>query len=203
MARRNWVVAFLFGFAFFMTLVAMSFVGFLTPASAFENLVQRISEVAGWMVVLGGVAFVLLSSWSLLLEENRTARKVALRNWVAAFLIGNGCCLALAAMGMSGGYFGSSSTWQHLLRHVAEAIVLILACAGAGYAFFDVVLLRRAERGQGRRTALRIGGRIALATVLLLFGVGRLLGDWLSGAMVALSIFIILCLSIALELAVC
>jgi hypothetical protein len=203
MARRNWVVAFLFGFAFFMTLVAMSFVGFLAPATAFENLVQRISEVAGFMAVLGGVAFVLVSSWSLLLEENRTARKVALRNWVVAFLIGNGCCLALAAMGMSGGYFGPSTIWQHLLRQVAEAIVLILACAGAGYALFDVLMLRRAERGQGRRTALRIGARIALATVLLLLGVGRLLGDWLSGAMVALSIFMILCLSIAIELVVC
>ena len=62
MALLDRILAFLFGFAFQMTLVAMSFVGFLAPATPFENLVQRFAVVAGWIVLLAGIAAVLIAT---------------------------------------------------------------------------------------------------------------------------------------------
>ncbi len=200
MARRNLLVAFLFGFAFYMTLEAMSFIGFLAPATAFENLVRHISDVAAYVVIIAGVAFVLICNWSLKWAENRTAGRISLLNRVTSFLIGIGFCLALVAMGMTGGYFGSATTWQHLVRRIAEVVVLIVAYGGAAFGCFDIVMFWHTERKTSRRVVLRIGARVVLVAVLLLFGMGSFLGDLASGAAFTLSLFLVLCLSIALEL---
>jgi hypothetical protein len=200
MALRNRLVALLFGFAFHMTLVAMSFVGFLGPSTALDNLVQRFANVVAWLVIIGGIAFVLVYSQVQRKPERRNARGLALRDWAIAFLIGIGISLVLVAMGMAGGYFGPATRWQRLSRQISAAIVLGLAGIGAVFALIDCALLWRARVAMVRKTAPRIGARLVLAAVLLLFVAANFVGSPASGAVFALSIFLVVALGIVLDM---
>ncbi len=200
MALRNRILAFLFGFTFQMTLVAMSFVGFLAPATPFENLVQRFADVAGWIVILVGIVAVISYSRILRHPAKRNARGIAQRAWLIAFLCGIMLCMVSTAMGLAGGFFGPSTHWQNLSRHIAEVLVLTLAYAGTAFALFDIALLWRPPADAYRKKAPRICARVMLAAVLLMYGVGNFLGNWASGAVFATMVFLIICLGSALDL---
>ncbi len=183
-----------------MTLVAMSFVGLLAPATPFENLVQRFAAVAGWIVLLVGITAVIFFSRILRHPAKRNARGIAQRAWLVAFLCGIMLCMASTAMGLAGGFLGPATRWQNLSRHIAEVLVLTLAYAGTTFALYDIALLWRAPAEAVREKTPRICARVILAAVLLLYGVGNYLGNWASGAAFATIVFLIICLGSALDL---
>jgi len=200
MSLRNRILAFLFGFAFQMTLVAMSFVGFLTPATPFENLVQRFAAVAGWVVLLAGLVVVI--SFSLILRQpaKRNAHTIAKRAWSIAFLCGAMLCMASTAMGLAGGFLGPATSWQKLSRHIAEILVLAVAYAGTAFALYAVARSWRAPAVAVKEKAARIFAHMILAIVLLMYGVGNFLGSWATGAVFATIVFAMVCLASALGL---
>ncbi len=200
MTLQNRILAFLFGFAFQMTLVAMSFVGFLAPPTPFENLVQRFAVLAAWTVLLAGIAAVI--SFSIILRQpaNRNARAIARRAWSVAFLCGVMLCMVSTAMGLAGGFLGPATRWQKLSRLIAEISVLTVAYAGTAFALYAIARSWRTPAHDGRGKAARICAHVILAVVLIMYGVGNFLGSWATGAVFATIVFLMISLGSALDL---
>ncbi len=200
MAFRDRIPAFLFGFAFQLTLVAMSFAGLGGRTNYFEIFIQRFADILSWAILPAGVASILILTRNIRTPGSGNSRHAAQRAWVVSFMCGIILGMAATAMGLSGGFWGPSTRWQRLSRQTSTAVVLILAYAGAAFCLMDTVALWRSHQEPKDKKSGRIAARLALAAVLLMYGAGNFLEAWTSGTIFATLILVLICLGSTLDL---
>jgi hypothetical protein len=200
MPVRRLIPAFLFGFAFQLTLVAMSLASFGASATRFEILVPRFADIVSWMILPACVVAVLIYTGILQKSGCRTASRAEQRAWIVAFMCGITIGMAATSMGLAGGFWGPVTRWQRLLRQASTAVVLVLAYGGAAFALIDAVSSWRVPRDSGREKVNRIIARLILAAVLLLYGTGNALVAWASGAAFVTFVMLLTCIGSAFDL---
>ncbi len=200
MPVRHLIPALLFGFAFQLTLVAMSLAGFGAESAPIGTLVPRLAEIVSWVVLPACVVAVLIFTGILQKSGGQNTPRAVQRAWIVAFMCGITLGMAATSMGMAGGFWGPSTGWQKLARQVSTGVVLTLAYGGTAFSLIDAITLRGIARDPGRRKAHRIAARVILAAVLLVYGTGNALGTWVSGAVFAAFALLMICIGSALDL---
>jgi len=200
MPIRHLIPAFLFGFAFQLTLVAMSLAGFGARATPLETLVPRLADIVSWVVLPACVVAVLIYTGMLQKSGGKTTSPAAKRAWIISFMCGITLGMAATTMGLAGGFWGPATRWQRLSRQASTAVVLVLAYGGAAFALIDAISSWRATRSSDRQKTNRMVARLVLAGVLLLYGTGNALGTWANGAAFATIVLLLTCAGSALDL---